>query len=121
MSGAQQIAQSRFPPVLIMIACALLVAGCLITAYALLSPWMLDPGADAGEIPFGPLNWVFLALALVGCVGYWKMRRWGVYAYTAMVALSTAYDVAIEVPFGVAYITPIAVCAIGWIYLGRMK
>jgi hypothetical protein len=121
MSDAQETKQSSFPPVLIMIACALLVAGLLITIIALSSAELSGSATDEYDAPLGPINWIFLLLALVGCVGYWKMRRWGVYAYTAMVVLSTAYDVMIEVPFGIAYLTPVAICAIGWLYFGRMK
>jgi hypothetical protein len=121
MSDARHTEQSKLPPVLIMIACAMVVAGCLIAAYALLSPEVLNPDTDPDEIPLGPINWLFLALAAIGCVGYWKMRRWGVYAYTAMLVLSTTYEVATVVPFGIAYVTPVAICAIGWFYFGRMK
>jgi hypothetical protein len=120
MSDAREESHRRYPPVLIMIACGLLVAGCLIALYALLSPLSFGPTTDADAPGFGPLNWIFLLLAALGCVGYWKMRRWGVYTYTAMVVLSTAYDLAIEVPFGVAYLTPVAICAIGWLYFRRM-
>jgi len=30
-------------------------------------------------------------LGLIGLVGYWKMRKWGVYVYTAMAILSIGY------------------------------
>ncbi len=121
MSDPRQTEQSRFPPLLIMIACALVVAGTLVTIYALADPRFRGSITDAYGVSFLIVDTIFLLLALTGVAGYWKMRRWGVYAYSAMVALSTPYNIVIGIPLGVAYLTPIAICAIGWLYFGRMK
>jgi hypothetical protein len=121
MSDARQTEQSKFPPVLIMIACALVVTGTLITIYALADPRLRGSITNAYGESFVFINTIYLLLAVAGAAGYWKMRRWGVYAYTAMLALSTPYNIVIGIPFGVAYLTPLAICAIGWLYFGKMK
>jgi hypothetical protein len=121
MSDARDIRRSAFPPILIVAACAVIVAGAAIATYPLVDPGFRGAIVQAFGPSFIPFNIVFLVLGLAGAVGYWKMRRWGVYAYTAMVLISTPYNLALGFPLGIAYLTPVAICAIGWLYFGRME
>jgi len=62
-------------------------------------------------------------LALIGLVGYWKMRKWGVYVYTAMVVFSIGIGFIQGGGLGAAVgnnIFPAFIIGIGFAYLKRM-
>ena len=55
-------------------------------------------------------------------VGYWRMRRWGLYVYAAYFAVGTAVGVAVGIPFTVAgVLVPLAVIGVGAAYWERMR
>jgi hypothetical protein len=39
---------------------------------------------------FLPVTGLILVLGVTGLVGYWRMRKWGVYMYVAMIIMSSA-------------------------------
>lgn len=54
-------------------------------------------------------------------VGYWRMRRWGVYLYAAGFAVGTLFGILTRVPFTViGTVVPILVVAVGVFYYRRM-
>ncbi|HTW86530.1 MAG TPA: hypothetical protein VMD75_00865 [Candidatus Binataceae bacterium] len=64
---------------------------------------------------------IFGSMGLAGLIGYWQMRRWGVFLYAAMTVLSLLYareSGAFNLP---GSISSIAITAIGCAYFGRMK
>lgn len=61
-------------------------------------------------------------LGLAGLIGMWKMRKWGVYTYTAMTVLSIGYGLTIGLQTGVvSYIIPAIIVVTGFVYLKRMR
>lgn len=59
---------------------------------------------------------------VISMVGYWKMRRWGVYLYLAAFVLGTIWGLVQGLPFTIAsVVVPLGVIALGFSYLRRMK
>lgn len=60
-------------------------------------------------------------LSLIGLFGYWKMRRWGVYIYIAMLAITVVYGLVGSLPgiFDFIYF-PVFVTAVGLMNFKKM-
>lgn len=55
-------------------------------------------------------------------IGYWRMRRWGVYVYAAAFVVGTTIGLAAGIPFTTAgVLVPLAIIALGAAYLPRMR
>lgn len=74
---------------------------------------------------YGNLSMVNLILSAIlrtiGLVGLWRMRKWGVYFYTAMVIFSTLFSIYQGMPFDIGYIIPPVVAVISWMNLKKMQ
>jgi hypothetical protein len=58
---------------------------------------------------------------VIGLVGYWKMKRWGLYLYTVMAIISIGGGFLLNLKTGLfSYLVPIIVIGIGLIYFERM-
>ena len=116
-SGPATIAPAR--PILITLSCLVGFAGVPVTAYYVI----LNHEAI---IAFRGWSFIvtlilFAALGLAGLVGYWMMRRWGLYLYAAMTVLSILYAVA-NGSFGISTsLSSIVITAIGCAYFTRMR
>ena len=70
---------------------------------------------------FYPFPIIFFPLCgLAGLIGYWKMRKWGVYVYAGTTVVKFFFSIAIGLPFNTDYIGPSIVIIIGFAYLKRM-
>jgi len=106
-------------PILITLCCLVGFAGLPVTAYYVI------PNREA-IIAFN--GWSFIialvlsgVLGLAGLIGYWMMRRWGVYLYAAMTTLSILYAIA-SGSFGLSTsLSSIVITAIGCYYFARMR
>lgn len=63
-----------------------------------------------------------LLITFVSLVGYWLMRRWGVYLYTTAFLVGTALGIVAGLPFTVrGVVVPLGVIAVGAVYFRRMR
>ena len=69
------------------------------------------------------LFWVTsLFITVTSLIGYWLMRRWGVYLYAATFVIGTAYGLVAGIPFTLGgVLVPIGISAIGIAYIRRMR
>ncbi|MFH1170450.1 MAG: hypothetical protein V1704_02735 [Candidatus Vogelbacteria bacterium] len=70
---------------------------------------------------FLPITIFTTLLGLIGLVGYWKMRKWGVYFYTAMVVVSITHGLIVGISGIQSYIGPLVIVLVGLINLERMN
>jgi hypothetical protein len=63
-----------------------------------------------------------LLITLACFIGYWMMKRWGVYLYTAIFAIGTAVSVFFGLPVSLpGLIVPVLVIILGFAYIKRMN
>ena len=120
----EPISESRKRPTIITVFCVIgFISGFISLGLTLLSSRDFNGFSvetyGAWYMPFVVVNMI---LYLVSVVGYWKMRKWGVYLYTALFAIGTIVGVVAGVPFTIlGVIVPIAVIIIGFTYLKGMR
>lgn len=108
-------------PIIITIFCIL---GFLGSAPMLLG--LLLPAARAQLITqYGsimiPISASTFILGLSGIIGYWKMRKWGIYIYSVMAIISIGSGILLNMQTGIiSYIMPVVIIVIGIIYYKRM-
>lgn len=69
-------------------------------------------------IPISVLTFIF---GLAGIIGYWNMRKWGVYLYSVMAIISIVSGILLNMQTGISsYIMPIVIIGIGILYYNRM-
>ena len=119
MEALQTPAERRQRPIPITLACLFGFAGLPVAAYLLIVN-------RAAVLAYnGPSFFIaaafFGSLGLAGLAGYWMMRRWGVYAYSAMTVLTILYA-AISGSFSLSSsLSSVAIAAIGWAYFTQMQ
>lgn len=70
---------------------------------------------------YGPVWIASLCLSVAALIGYWMMKRWGVYLYTAAFLGGTILGVVKGMPFTLlGVVVPIGVCAVGFLNLKKM-
>lgn len=111
-------------PILITLCCLIGFAGVPLAAYVVIAN---------REAILAFSGWSFVIMLIVsgvarlaGLIGYWLMRRWGVYLYTTITALSIVYAVErgslnLAGLLNPSWLSSIAVAAIGCAYFSRMK
>ncbi len=67
-----------------------------------------------------PITLFMTLLGLIGLVGYWKMRKWGVYVYTTMAVLSIGYGLIVGISGILGYIIPLVIIVVGFANLKKM-
>lgn len=103
-------------PVAITVLCILSAIGVLFTVPLIFS------GAAAMIGAWYPPYLVFSALIGAACtVGFWLMRRWALYLYTAMVVITQIVLLAMGAWSIFALIIPAIVVGIGFAYSSRMR
>ena len=115
-------AQPPVRPMRFTIWCALGVVNALYTLW-----WLSTPaGANATTAAANLTGETFLAgmflataLGLVGLAGYWLMRRWGVYVYSAAAVLMIVAVLAGAGPLVVA-VRMAVVAGFGWFFIRTM-
>jgi len=78
-----------------------------------------DYAADVGDWyqPFALCN---VLIVLAAMVGLWKMKRWAVYTYTGVVAVSQIVLLSMEVWAPMSLIVPAMVIATAFAHIGKM-
>ena len=71
---------------------------------------------------YAPFLIVSFLITLACFIGYWMMKRWGVYLYTAIFAIGTAVSVFFGLPISLpGLIVPVLVIILGFAYIKRMN
>ncbi len=106
-------------PILITICCLIGFAGVPVTAYFVIVNREAIIAFNGWWFIFALT--VFAAIGVTGLVGYWRMRRWGLYLYASMTALSLLYALASGSFSLSSSLSSIAITAIGGAYYARMR
>lgn len=70
---------------------------------------------------YGPFWIATLLLTLVSLVGFWRMKRWGVYIYVGLFVVGTAVGLIMGIPFTlIGVIVPMAISILGIVNLKKM-
>ena len=70
---------------------------------------------------FVPVLLLLDALGILVFVGFWKMRRWAVYLYIALILFSTILFVSLNQPSPLlSYAVPIVIIGVGLIHIKKM-
>ncbi|HUY17871.1 MAG TPA: hypothetical protein VMV15_01480 [Candidatus Binataceae bacterium] len=106
-------------PILITLACLVGFAGLPAAAYVMMLNWQ-------GLVAFRGWSFIvaliiFGAIGFAGLIGYWLMRRWGLYLYASMTVLSLGYALASGTFSLVGSLGSIVITAIGCAYFTRME
>jgi len=71
-----------------------------------------------------PVAFLICVLALTGIIGYWKMRKWGVWIYSGSVAINVASDILFKLRLSqigiIQYGLMFSCIALGLFYFDRM-
>ena len=70
---------------------------------------------------YGPFWLASLALTLASLIGYWLMKKWGVFLYIGTFIAGAAVGVLQGIPFTLlGLVVPLLVSVLGLVYLRRM-
>ena len=70
---------------------------------------------------FVPAAISLVVIGLIALIGFWKMRKWGVYLYTLMAILGIVHAVFLQLPGRIGYLGPVIIVIIGFINIRKMK
>ena len=70
---------------------------------------------------FVPATILLAVIGLIALIGFWKMRKWGVYLYTLMAILGITHAVILQLPGIIGYLGPIIIVIIGFLNIRKMK
>ncbi len=79
-------------PILITLCCLVGFSGLPVTAYFVIRNWEAILAFNGWSFILAVI--IFGSIGLAGLIGYWQMRRWGLYLYATMTALSLLYATA---------------------------
>lgn len=106
-------------PVLITILCVLAI-GATVISFPLLA-YRASLVAERQGVGYAIQLALSLHATVISLIGYWKMRRWGVYLYTAAFVLGSGWGLATGASFTIAgVVTPLGIIALGLCYIRRM-
>jgi hypothetical protein len=106
-------------PILITLCCLVGFAGLPVAAYFVIANRQAIIAFNGWSFIFALT--IFGAIGLAGLIGYWLMRRWGLYLYATMTALSLLYAIASGSFSLTGSLSSIVITAIGCVYFTRMK
>jgi hypothetical protein len=108
-------------PVIITIICILGFLGAVMMLLTLLNPSARTQMIQEEGVIIIPFLMSIFILWVAGMIGYWKMKRWGVYLYFVMAVISIGGGFLFNLQTGTfSYLMPIIVIGIGLIYFKRM-
>ncbi len=119
-SSAQQSSLSEKRPILITVLCILALVFMLLAIGGFLMPATRDSIVEKYGLTYTIVNVSIALLGYIGLVGYWKMRKWGVYVYTVMTVLSIGHQLIAgnwNIP---GHIVHILIAGVGFVNLKRM-
>ncbi len=106
-------------PVVITVFCILGMGIMLLSLLA--APQMVKLLKESIGPWYVPIWIASVVITIVSLIGYWLMRRWGVYLYTATFIAGTVFGLIFGIPFSVpGLLVPFVVIALGFSYFRRM-
>ncbi len=54
-------------------------------------------------------------VGIIGLVGFWKMKKWGVYTYSIAYLVTLLQGMIYKVPFNLGYVVPLFFIFVGYI------
>jgi hypothetical protein len=85
-------------------------------------PSLLGRMTSAYGAWYGPFWLVSVALTIVSLIGLWRMKKWGVYLYTALFALGTVVGLVAKLPFTVlGVVVPLVIIGLGFANIKQMN
>ena len=121
----QNILQPNSPtakrPKIITVFCIIGFIGAPFVFEGLLIPSARELLIQQYGIFFVPITLLSSLLGLIGLIGYWKMRKWGVYFYTAMAVISIGYGLIVGISGILGYILPLVILGAGFTNLKKMS
>jgi hypothetical protein len=118
------IPQSTLPekrPILISALCIFGFLSFLFSMSWFFIPFARNSMIQAYGVVFVPVSLLIYILGLIGFIGYWKMKKWGVYTYTTMAVLSIGYSLILGISGIYIYLFPIVTVAVGFANLKKMN
>jgi hypothetical protein len=108
-------------PAAVTIICILGFLGALMMLLTLLNPSARTQTIQETGLIIIPFLMSIFILWVAGLIGYWNMKRWGLYLYSVMAIISMGGGFLLNLKTGLlSYIMPIIVIGIGLIYFRRM-
>lgn len=111
-------------PLIITIICILNFIGYALSFLSLVIPEERAMLVQRAGTMMVPIAFAICILAFVGMVGYWKMRKWGVWIYLGMAIINFGSDLLFRLRLSqtgiIQYSLIILVIIIGFIYFDRM-
>lgn len=109
-------------PVIISIICVLGLLGGILSLAGILIPAARAMLVESYGVLFVALTAVVSILTFASLLGFWKMKKWGLYVYIAATLLGIAGGVYLGLPFNIlSYVVPAAIILIGFLYFKRLK
>lgn len=113
-------AQGAKRPKIITVCCILMFLGMLVMFAGLLTPSVRLALSRVYGPTFLPASVLTFVLGVGGMVGFWRMQKWGVYAYLAMTITSISVAFAIGIPVDFSYLMPLGISGVGLWNLKKM-
>ena len=108
-------------PAIITIICILGFLGAIMMLLTLLSASARTQMIQEEGAIIMPFLMSIFIFWVAGMIGYWKMKRWGVYLYCVMAVISIGGGFLFDLQTGTfSYLMPIIVIGVGLIYFKRM-
>jgi hypothetical protein len=117
---AQPIPPVKKRPTIITVFCVIGFIGVPFVFGGLLIPSARELLIQQYGFSFVPITVLSSLLGLIGLIGYWKMRKWGVYFYSAMAIISIGYGLIVGIPGILGYILPLVILGLGFANLKKM-
>lgn len=108
-------------PLLVTIFCILGFIAVPIVLFGMLVPSVRDVLIQRHGVLYVPITLLTTILALAGLIGYWTMKKWGVYVYAAMVVITIIYYLIAGIPDTFGHIYRLVIVAVGFVYLRKMS
>lgn len=109
-------------PIVITVICVVGFLGALLLLFVLLFPNTRDILIQLYGKKFLYMILANLCLGLTGLIGFWKMRKWGVYFYALMIISSVASSIVMKLPQNkIGYIIPLVIIGTGIYYFRDMR
>ncbi len=108
-------------PLLITIVCIFGFIGGILVFLGLFIGAARDPVIQQYGPSVIPITIVSGLFGLGGLIGFWMMRKWGLYVYSANLVFGIISGMIVGMPFSIGYILPIFVAILGFIYFKQMS
>lgn len=124
MFGVQDASKIGKRPLIITLICVFNFIGIAISFLGLLNPEQRALIVRRAGAVMVPIAFIICLLTFVGLIGYWKMRKWGVWVYLSMAVINFGSDFLFKLRLSqtgiIQYWLIILVIAIGLFYFDRM-